>query len=168
MEVKEFQDSRKAELDSFKKQYQFLKKQYSDALMSAINEKDPNQQQSLIQQVQQANTNLTSELHGIIGILNKGSDGFDAKELDELTNDLINYQKEYAEIEKSNDKVKTLKMILNTTRANLKNATYMYYIYIAILIFLAFYIGYLVLRTSWSHTFFKGSSGQLLRPLGRP
>jgi hypothetical protein len=168
MEVKEFQDSRKAELDSFKKQYQFLKKQYSDALMSAIKEKDPNQQQSLIQQVQQANANLTSELHTIIGMLNKGSNGFDAKELDDLTNDLINYQKEYAEIEKSNDKVKTLKAILNTTKSNLKNATYMYYIYIAVLIFLAFYVGYLVLRTSWSRTLFKGSSGQLLRPLGRP
>ena len=168
MEVKEFQDSRKAELDSFKKQYQFLKKEYSDALMSAIKEKSPDKQHALIQQVQQANTNLTSELHGIIGMLNKGSKGFDSKELDDLTNDLINYQKEYAEIEKSNDKVNTLKAILNTTKANLKNATYLYYIYIAVLIFLAFYIGYLVLRTTWSHTFFKGSSGQSLRPLGRP
>jgi hypothetical protein len=168
MEVKEFQDSRNAELESFKKQYQLLKKEYSDALMSAINERDPNKQQELIQRVQQTNTSLASELHGIISILNKGTSGFDAKELDDLTNDLIKYQKEYAEIEKSNDKVKTLKAILNTTKANLKNATYMYYIYIAILILLAFYIGYLVLRTTWSQALFTGGSRQLVRPLGRP
>jgi hypothetical protein len=109
MDVKNFQDSRNSELDAFKKSFTFLKGEYSKALSSAIREPDPNQQQILIQRVQQINSQLASELNGIINVLNKDSKGFNAKELDDLTNDLIQYQKDYAEIEKSKDKVTTLK-----------------------------------------------------------
>ena len=155
MEVKKFQDSRNTELDAFKKQYQFLKKEYSDALLSAIKESDPAQQQVLLRRIQQINGSLTAELHGIINVLNKGSTGFDAKELDDLTADLIKYQKDYGEIEKSKDKVATLKLIRTRTEDNLKSATFMYYIYIAILVALSFYVGYLVLTTSWAQTVSK-------------
>jgi uncharacterized protein YjgD (DUF1641 family) len=155
MDVKKFQDSRNAELDSFKKQYQFLKSEYSDALSSAIKETDSAQQQTLISRVQQINGQLAEELHGIINVLNKGSKGFDSKELDDLTADLITYQKEYAEIEKSKDKVSTLKLIRDSTGNTLKNAMVMYYIYIAILVALSFYVGYLVLKTTWAQTFSK-------------
>ena len=155
MDVKNFQDSRNSELDSFKKQYQFLKKEYSDALSSSIKETDPEQQQILISRVQQVNGNLAEELHGIINVLNKGSSGFDAKELDDLTADLIKYQKDYAEIEKSKDKVATLKLIRTRTADTLNTATFMYYVYIAILVVLSFYGGYLVLTTTWSQTISK-------------
>lgn len=155
MDVKKFQDSRKAELDTFKKQYQFLKKEYSDALSSAIKEPDPAQQLTLIGRIQQINGQLAEELHGIINILNKGSNGFDPKELDELTTDLITYQKEYSEIEKSKDKVATLKLIRERTASNLNTAATMYYIYIAILIALSFYVVYLVLKTSWAQNVSK-------------
>jgi hypothetical protein len=153
MDVKKFQDSRNAELDSFKKTFAFLKKEYSSALSAAIREPDPNQQQILIQRVQQINSQLANELNSVINVLNKGSKGFDPKELDELTNDLIQYQKDYDEIEKSKDKVNTLKLIHGTTADRLKNATYMYYIYIAILIILCLYISYLVFSTSLTHAF---------------
>ena len=152
MDVKKFQDSRNSELDSFKKQYQFLKKEYSDALSAAIKETDPAQQLVLISRVQQVNGNLAEELHSIINVLNKGSTGFDAKELDDLTADLIKYQKDYAEIEKSKDKVATLKLIRDRTAEQLKSATFMYYVYIAILVVLSFYVGYLVLTTTWAQT----------------
>jgi DNA repair exonuclease SbcCD ATPase subunit len=152
MDVKKFQDSRNAELQAFKKQYQFLKGEYAAALSAAIKEPDPSQQLTLIQRVQQINAQLADELHGVINILNKGTSGFEPKELDELTNDLIKYQKEYAEIEKSKDKVDTLKLIRDTTSKKLDNATFMYYIYIAILVILSVYIAYLVLTTSWSQT----------------
>jgi uncharacterized protein YihD (DUF1040 family) len=153
MDVKKFQDSRTEKLKAFQKQYEFLKKEYASALNSAINEPEPAQQQTLIQRVQQVNSNLASELHQILDSLNKGESGFEPKKLDDLTNDLIAYQKEYAEIEKSKDKVTTLKLIQGTTSKNLESATIMYYIYIAILIIVSFYVCYLILSTSWKQTF---------------
>ena len=126
--------------------------EYSDALSAAIKETDPAQQLVLISRVQQVNGNLAEELHSIINVLNKGSTGFDAKELDDLTADLIKYQKDYAEIEKSKDKVATLKLIRDRTAEQLKSATFMYYVYIAILVVLSFYVGYLVLTTTWAQT----------------
>lgn len=152
MDIKKFQDSRNKELSDFKKQYQFLKGEYSGALSSAINESDPSQQLILVQRVQQINANLADELRSIINTLNKGTRRFQPKELDDLTNDLIKYQKEYADIEKSKDKVDTLKLIHKTTSEKLDNATFMYYVYIAILISLSVYVAYLVLTTTWTQT----------------
>jgi hypothetical protein len=155
MDVKKFQDSRNKELSDFKKQYQFLKTEYSTTLSAAINEPDPNQQVVLIQRVQQINAQLADELHSIINMLNKGASNFQSKQLDDLTNDLIKYQKEYAEIEKSKDKVDTLKLVYNTTNEKLDNASFMYYVYIAILVSLSLYVAYLVLTTTWAQTLSK-------------
>jgi hypothetical protein len=152
MEVKAFQDARNSDLDAFKKKYEFLKGEYSKTLSGAIKEEDPNKQQTLMQRVQEINSQLVEELHGMIASLNKGSKGFDVKDMDELTADLIKYQKDYADIEKSKDKVTTLKLIKNTTTETLKKATMMYYVYITILLVLSFYIGYLVLKTNWVET----------------
>ena len=124
MEVREFQDSRKAELDDFQKQYTSLKEQYSSTLSSAINETDPEKQQELIGQVQQLNSQIAEEVRGILGVLNKGTEVFDPKTLDSLTDDLIKYQKDYAEIEKTKDRVNTLKLIHAGTLKDLEGATY--------------------------------------------
>jgi len=158
MEVKQFQDSRNAEVESFQKQYAFLKSEYSKSLESALRETDPEEQQTLITNIQQINSRLTEELHGILSKLNQGSSGFDPKQMDELTADLIQYQKEYAEIEKSKDRVMTLKKIFSTTSQNLQTANLMYYLYITILLVLCFYVSYLVLQTSWSKGFFSTAS----------
>ena len=155
MDVKEFQDSRNKELDTFKKTFLFLKSEYSKALSAAIKESDPSQQQILIERVQQINSQLVDEIHTMITEVSKGSKEFDSKELNDLTNDLIQYQKDYAEIEKSKDKVTTLKLIKGTTTENLQKATFIYYVYIAILLFLTFYVGYLVLTTSWAQNIKK-------------
>ena len=149
MEVKKFQDSRNAELDLFKKQYTFLKSEYSMAIESALREPDSSKQETLISRIQEINAKLTEEIHGILSVLNKGSVGFDSKQLNDLTNDLIQYQKEYAEIEKSKDRVMTLKKIYVTTTEKLQAATFMYYIYITVLIILSFYVAYLVIKTSF-------------------
>ena len=53
------------------------------------------------------------------------------------------------EIEKSKDRVATLKRIQATTSQSLSTATFMYYLYITILLVLCFYVAYLVLKTSW-------------------
>jgi hypothetical protein len=156
MDVKKFQDSRNSELESFKKEYAVLKSEYSRELASAINEKDANQQQILTDRVQQINSQLVKEIHSIINKINKGTKGFDSKELDDLTAELIKYQKDYSEIEKSKDRVQTLNMIYLTNTDELKNAEYIYYIYLAILILISFYICYLVFASSFARTLTGG------------
>jgi hypothetical protein len=41
MDIKEFSDSRNAQLAAFQKQYTYLKSQYSTAVLAAIQETDP-------------------------------------------------------------------------------------------------------------------------------
>ena len=113
MDVKEFIDARDSQLAAFEKQYSYLKSQYSTALSAAIQETDPEKQQSLIQQVLSVNQELSSQLKEILSVLNKGQDKYDTTTLQKLTQDLINYQKEYEEVQKSNDKLNTLKILQN-------------------------------------------------------
>jgi len=153
MEVRAFQDSRKAELDAFQKQYTTLKEKYSSALSSAINEKDPEKQQELISEVQSLNTQMADEVRVILGVLNKGAEGFDPKTLDSLTSDLIKYQKDYAEIERTKDRVNTLKLIHAGTLKDLESATYWYYIYIAVLILLCIIVAFQVWKVPSSGMF---------------
>jgi hypothetical protein len=150
MDVQKFRDSRQTELTDFKKQYNFLKTEYSSVLSSAINESDPAKQQELIQQVLSINSSMTSDLRDIIGKLNQGSQGFNPKELNDLTKDLIQYQKDYADIEQSQDRVNTLKLIHKGNKTKLETAMTMYNLYIAILVILAFLVAYLVFRTEWA------------------
>ena len=150
MDVQKFRNSREAELADFKKQYNFLKTEYSSVLSSAIQEKDPASQQELVQHVLQLNSSMASELRDIITKLNQGSTGFDPKELDQLTTDLVQYQKDYEEIEKSKDKVNTLKLIRGANDKKLGTAMTMYNVYIAILVGLSFITAYFVFRTEWA------------------
>jgi hypothetical protein len=152
MEIKQFQDSRNSQLADFQKQYDYLKGQYSSTLLSAIQETDPQRQQELVQQILSINTELSTEVRGILTELNKGSPGFDPKTLEDLTNDLIRYQKQYDEIKKGKDKLQTLKMIYNTTEEKRQNITTMYNLYLGGLILLAFVIVFLIIRTSWVTT----------------
>lgn len=149
MEVQEFVDSRKKELEDFQKNYTFLRQEYSSVLSSAIQEQDSAQQQTLIQQVLQINSSMVEAIREILKVLNRGQDSFDPVTIDKLTADLIQYQKDYAEIEQTKDKVGTLKMIIAEKSKNLKDATTMYYVYLAILIVLCFVVAYLVIRTGW-------------------
>jgi hypothetical protein len=163
MEVQQFQDSRNAKLNEFKKQYAFLRSQYSSTLLAAIQEKDSQKQQSMISQVLEINSEMISQLRDILSQLNKGTDTFQPKTLDELTKDLIQYQKDYSEIEKAKDKVQTLKMIHLSGTTQLESATTMYYMYVGALLLLCFIVGFLVLRTSWVTTLFSGVS-QMFTP----
>lgn len=149
MEVKEFRDSRKIELDEFQKKYTFLKKEYSKTLSRAIQEKDSSVQDQLITQVKQINSQLVEEIRLILSVLNKGSDKFEPKTLDDLTNDLIKYQKEYAELEKTRDKVNTLKLIKTNTLEKLNSETWSFYFYISVLVLLCFFIVFLIIQSSF-------------------
>jgi len=145
MEIKQFEDSRAKDLDAFNTRFSFLKQEYSVALNSAIAETDQAAQAGLIGRIQQLNSQMTEELRGMIAILSKSPD---QKNIDELTEQLIQYQKDYAEIQQSQDKLMTLKLIKNTTKETLVKAQYTYWIYLGLLILLCFIIAYQVFKVS--------------------
>lgn len=148
MEIKEFQDSRNLKLADFQKGYDFLKKEYSSTLLAGIQETDPAAQQQLISRILQLNTELSSQVREILTDLNQGAGSFNPKTLDDLTNDLIEYQKQYNEIQNNKDKLQTLKLIYNTNKQKLKETEVMYNFYVGALILLSFIAIYLVMQTT--------------------
>ena len=147
MDIKNFQDARGTVLATFEKQYASLKKQYSTALSVAISEKDPKKREPLVQKVLSINSEMSSAVNRIMSSMNEGTEKFNPKTLTDLTNDLIQYQKEYNEITESKDKLQTLKIIQNTTVDNLSSAEWMYNLYLFGLIGLIVFVIYLILRT---------------------
>lgn len=150
MDIQKFRESRSSELDDFKKQYTFLKSEYSTTLLSAIQETDPARQQDLIQQVLSINASLSEELRSIISKINQGANGFNPRDLNDLTKDLIQYQKEYREIEQTKDKVNTLKRIHDTANKNLSVASVTFNIYLVVIVALLGLVAYMIFKTEWS------------------
>lgn len=150
MDIKQFQDSRNSKFADFQKAYNFLKTQYSGALLSAIQENDPAAQQQLVSTVLEINSELSSQIREILGELSKGDTTFDPTTIDALTTDLIDYQKQYHEITQRKDKLQTMKLIYASNRDKLETATNMYNIYLGGLILLIFIIIFLIIRTSWT------------------
>jgi hypothetical protein len=157
MDIKAFTDSRNSQLSDFQKQYTYLKSEYSSAVLSAIQETDPEKQQILISRILSVNQELSTQLKEILSLLNKGSDSFDSKTLSNLTADLINYQKEFQEMQDSSDQVATLKRIHATNSSNLGTALSTYNIYLGVLIFLCVIVVFLVIRASWTQSIVGGS-----------
>ena len=149
MDVSKFRDSRITQLSEFEKQYSTLKTEYSRLVLAAIQEEDPQKQQELVTQVLGLNSEMSEQIRGILSALNKGSESFDPKTLDELTQELILYQKQYHEIEQGKDRVNTLKLIHTSTKQKLSDAQTMYNFYLIALIVLCFLIVFLIIRTSW-------------------
>lgn len=152
MDVKEFRDSRKIQLSEFETQYSALKTEYSRLVLAAIQEQDPQKQQELVTQILSLNSEMSEQLRGILSALNKGSGPFDPKTLDELTQELIAYQKQYSEIEQGKDRVNTLKLIHTSTKQKLSDAESMYTFYLIALVALCFLIVFLIIRSSWIQT----------------
>jgi len=161
MDIKSFTDSRNSQLADFQKQYTYLKSEYSTAVLSAIQETDPEKQQTLIDRILSVNQDLSSQLKEILGVLNKGSDSVESKTLSDLTADLITYQKEFQEMQASNDKVTTLKRIHATNSENLGSALSTYNIYLGVLIFLCLIVVFLVIKASWTQSIVGGAIGGL-------
>jgi hypothetical protein len=155
MDIQKFQDSRERELDSFQKTYSDLKSQYSQLSLSAIQETDPEKQQGMIQEILELNAELSTQLRNILGILNKGDSEYNTTTIDQLTNDLIKYQKQYKEIVEAKDRSTTLKLIHATTTKNLEDASQEFNIYLIILALLCLVIVFLVIRTSWMTSVFE-------------
>jgi len=147
MESKSFKDSRDATLSEFQTRYNTLRTQYSSALMSAIQERDSDKQQELIQEILAVNEEMTNEVRGILEVLNKGTKSFNTTIIDNLTQDLINYQKQHVEIRESKDKLMTLKIIQSSSKEKIETANQLYMFYLIALIGLIFVVGYLAIRT---------------------
>lgn len=167
MEVKEFRDSRKQKLSDFQSQYTTLKTEYSRLLLAAIQEQDSAKQQDLVQKILSLNAEMSSQLRDILGELNKGSGAFDPKTLTQLTEELIEYQKQYSEIEKGKDRVATLKLIQVSTKERLTNAQSMYYFYLFALVVLCFLIVFLMIRAGTIATIGSALSSVTSAPIVR-
>jgi len=149
MEAKQFADSRKAQLSEFEKGYANMKTEYSQALLAAIQEQDPAAQQTAVQRVLALNAEMSDQIRTIIAEMRKGSGAMDTKPLDELTQELIEYQKQYAEIHHGKERVETLTRIYSTTKQTLANARNEFNFYLFAILLLCFLIVLLVVRSSW-------------------
>jgi hypothetical protein len=147
MEIKEFENERNEKIAEFQKTYNFLKTQYSSTLLAAIQEKDPEQQQQLVSRVLQVNTDLSEAIRETVSDMNKGTESISSTTLDKLTQDLIDYQKQYQDIQDTKNKVETLKRIYSTDKQKLNDISFMYNVYLFALIVVIFIVIVLVIRT---------------------
>jgi len=148
MDIKNFQDRRNQKLLDFNERFDFLKQEYTQTLNMALLEEDPIKQPILVSRIQQLNTQMTDELREIIKELTKQQDKEGS--IDDLTKQLIQYQKDYAEIQQSQDKLTTLKLIKNSNSQTLNEAQTMYWVYLGGLILLTFLIIFNVFKVSIS------------------
>lgn len=148
MDIKNFQDRRNQKLLDFNERFDFLKQEYTQTLNMTLLEEDPKNQPLLVSRVQQLNTQMTDELREIITELTKQQE--QEGSIDDLTQQLIQYQKDYAEIQQSQDKLTTLKLIKNSNSQTLNEAQTMYWIYLIALILLTFLIIFNVFKVSLS------------------
>lgn len=153
MEIKQFESARHSALSDFQNTYDSLKREYSSAVMAAIQETDAERQQQLVSRVLSINADLSNEVRQMITDTTKGSGNVPSKTIDDLTADLIRYQKEYSEIEKGKDRLQTLKLISKANQQKLNDTTIMYNIYIGALVLLVFIVGFLVLKTNWKQAY---------------
>ena len=130
--------------------YGFLKSEYSSALLFAIQ----NPSDESIQRVLEINAELIEEVNDLVHQLN-------GEGIETLMTDLIKYQKDYAGITQSENKITTLKMIYNSTSEQLKTANIMYYIYLGLLVLLSFVIVYQIIRTANISSILPSSIGDI-------
>ena len=148
MDIKNFQDRRNQKLLDFNERFDFLKQEYTQTLNMTLLEEDPKNQPLLVSRVQQLNTQMTDELREIITELTKQQE--QEGSIDDLTQQLIQYQKDYAEIQQSQDKLTTLKLIKNSNSQTLNEAQTTYWVYLIALILLTFLIIFNVFKVSLS------------------
>jgi hypothetical protein len=153
MEIKQFESARNSTLSDFEKTYDSLKREYSSAVMAAIEETDAERQQQLVSRVLSINSDLSNELRQVLTDISKGSGDVPSKTMDDLTADLIRYQKDYSDIEKGKDRLQTLKLINKSNQEKLDDTKLMYNVYIGALVLLIFIVGFLVVKTNWKQAY---------------
>lgn len=110
MDIKQYQLNREKDLQTFKSEYDDLKAVYINFLTQAIY--DP----SKVEQVLDTNKSLSDLVQNFIG---ESQNKFDSETLNNLTDEIIQYQKEYKDLKTSQQKTKVLKTILNKENTRL-------------------------------------------------
>lgn len=146
MDIIQYQKDRETELGTFQSSYNDLKTKYASLLSEAIYETDPANQAQLVQQILQVNGELSSEVRAFIAQSGQ-KEGYDPKVLEEINQDLVTYQNQYAEIKSTSDMVVTLQNILNAKQNDLGNLRQKYNIFIGLLILAILIILFLIFRT---------------------
>jgi chromosome segregation ATPase len=123
MDIQKYQSDREQDLQTFKSEYDDLKALYINFLTQSVYDS------SKVEQVLEVNKSLTDLVNQFIS---DSQTKFDTATIEQLTNDIINYQKEYEEIKTSQQKSKTLKIILNKENAKLQSiqSEFSYYLWI--------------------------------------
>jgi hypothetical protein len=110
MDIKQYQLNREQDLQTFKSEYDELKALYINFLTQAIYDS------SKIEQVLDTNKSLSDLVQNFIG---QSQNKFDSETINKLTNEIIEYQKEYKELKSSEEKTKHLKKILTKENTRL-------------------------------------------------
>jgi hypothetical protein len=110
MDIKQYQLNREKDLQTFKSEYEDLKALYINFLTQAIYDS------SKIEQVLDTNKSLSDLVQNFIG---ESQNKFDSETLNNLTDEIIQYQKEYKDLKSSQHKTKVLKTILNKENTRL-------------------------------------------------
>jgi hypothetical protein len=148
MDVKQLLKTRNDSLKEFEDTYNTLKVRYNSLILSAIQEEDAASQQTLIQEILDINAELTAQLRTILSEISSAPKGFDVKTLDQLTAELVEYQKQHQELTSQKDRLTTLKLIASSTNNQVVQATMMYWIYLISLILAMFVVAFLAFRLS--------------------
>ena len=131
MDVLRYQVGRQKELEDFQKEYADLKIQYSQLLTQAAYENDSSKQADLVKQLLSVNSSLAGHVRDFV---QKAGGKFDADLISKLTSDIIRYQKEFADIQSSSNKSRTLQLMLNKERNQLVDLDNSFFMWLCILL----------------------------------
>jgi hypothetical protein len=126
--------------------YTSLKEQYYKLISEALNEHDTSKQQDIIKQILDTNTLLATEIRTYISQETQKPNN--PEELQQLTNELLNIQKEFLKIQETKDYKTTLDMILHNDQSRLFNLKTKLNIFLVLLGLSIVYILYMIFRLS--------------------
>jgi hypothetical protein len=147
MDILQYQKDRNSELELFKKDYSDLKVEYNRLLTDAIYEKDPQKQSDLVDQVLKVNGDIATLVREFIA---NAPGKYDPKTVAELTKDIIDYQKEYADIKNSKKKDRALHNALSTESKKLSSLKNEFNIMLVWLMLGILVVLFLIFRTTSS------------------
>jgi hypothetical protein len=146
MDIIAYQDQRDKELATFGREYTNLKELYESALASAIAEQDPVAQVNEIKRVLQLNGELASLFRAFIA-KHGDTQGYNPVILRQISDDLAKYQNQYDEIQKSSDRVTTMKKIRDEDKEKLQGLKQEYNIYLGLILIAILIVLFLIFRT---------------------
>ena len=158
MDPSEFTIARKTQLDEFKKNYDSMKGEYSDAVVKALKEQDRSKQCLLIKQVLDINKKITAYLKSFNINMNTGTCKANPGLKPKIQSDLEKYNREHEEIQQGRDQLTGLTNSIKRANEKTKEVhdifswyTILIFLSIAVLIFIiVFRVGSYALNTQSS------------------